>query len=409
MSIKSELNKTASLLQGVKKAIIGRGGNLTLNSGFKDLPEAIWNIPSNDSLSYLDVSEIAYMQTVPSDVENSALISQVGGMTYKSNNLANINVLTLNRVIAENDTITVKASASSAGASSGRTLKKLCPSLKVGDTCILTAKTTGTYNIIYLSGANISWQFGKTNTITQEMLDSQVVFYASGVDTSAVISEFMIANGTKALPYEPYFEGLRDAKVISIESRDANSLEPIDTFEIPEAVQSLEGWGLGINAEYNNHLEWRNGRIIYVQQADKVVLDGVNRRCGYIGKSNAGNYFGQFNLPKTSISGTNLISSNFDKTVSNGAIGHIRISNNKILIYNYDQTITTESAWNEWLQSNPIEVVYPLAEPIETDITHLFTDTSQFLKVEGGGSIVFNNEHKLAVPSKIKYVVKVGI
>ena len=42
--------------------------------------------------------------------------------------------------------------------------------------------------------------------------------------------------------------------------------------------------------------------------------------------------------------------------------------------------------------------------PIITDISELLPDIAQFLKVEGGGTVIFNNENKEAVPSKIKYL-----
>jgi hypothetical protein len=55
-----------------------------------------------------------------------------------------------------------------------------------------------------------------------------------------------------------------------------------------------------------------------------------------------------------------------------------------------------------------VKLIYPIAEPIETDITHLFTDTSPFLKVQGGGTIIVHNEQEKSVPSTIKYITKTG-
>ena len=49
MSIKSELTKTTSYLREARNAIKARGGQISDTAGFKDLPEAINNIPSGSS------------------------------------------------------------------------------------------------------------------------------------------------------------------------------------------------------------------------------------------------------------------------------------------------------------------------------------------------------------------------
>jgi hypothetical protein len=50
---------------------------------------------------------------------------------------------------------------------------------------------------------------------------------------------------------------------------------------------------------------------------------------------------------------------------------------------------------------------YGLAEPIITDISDILTDDN-FIEVESGGSLEFVNEYKYAVPSTVKYTIKVG-
>lgn len=78
--------------------------------------------------------------------------------------------------------------------------------LTVGETYILTATTTGKESIIYLygTGANVSWTFGTSKTITQEMLGALVMFYG-GQNMTSQISNFMIrlASETDAT-YTPY-------------------------------------------------------------------------------------------------------------------------------------------------------------------------------------------------------------
>ena len=87
------------------------------------------------------------------------------------------------------------------------TLKNYCPDIIPGETYMLNFETTGTEKNIYLLGANIYWRANETKKITDEMLKSTVYFYASGINTKAVISNFMINRGDIALPYEPYSGG----------------------------------------------------------------------------------------------------------------------------------------------------------------------------------------------------------
>jgi hypothetical protein len=50
-----------------------------------------------------------------------------------------------------------------------------------------------------------------------------------------------------------------------------------------------------------------------------------------------------------------------------------------------------------------IELVYALAEPIETDISAYLTD--EFIKVESGGTITAVNEHNYDMPTEVNYII----
>ena len=75
---------------------------------------------------------------------------------------------------------------------SGKKLGELAD-LVVGETYTLTATTDGNDNLIYLygTGANISWSFGTSKTITQDYLDALVFFYG-GISATSHISDMMI-------------------------------------------------------------------------------------------------------------------------------------------------------------------------------------------------------------------------
>lgn len=94
-------------------------------------------------------------------------------------------------------------------------LRDVAPSLKVGETYTLNAKSIKTNGEksgalrIYLLSAKVAWAFGKSLTITEEMLSSKVLWYvdnATGADQIATISDIQIEHGTAATEYEPYIE-----------------------------------------------------------------------------------------------------------------------------------------------------------------------------------------------------------
>ena len=116
-------------------------------------------------------------------------------------------VLTNTNVINNGDgTLTINTTSGSTGvlALPPRQLKDYCPNLQVGDIVFLEAVTTGTDKFIYLSTSGNSWNFGNVRTITQNDLDSMVYWYASGLNSTATISNIMIRKYATTTTYEPY-------------------------------------------------------------------------------------------------------------------------------------------------------------------------------------------------------------
>lgn len=121
-------------------------------------------------------------------------------------NLFDINKITNVSGIVNNDdgTITVTTNETTSAMNTNKTLKELA-NLKVGETYTLSAKTSGSNKYACLSGlSNSTWNFGEHKTVTQDDLDSYVLLYASGVSTTANISNIQIELGDKATSYTPY-------------------------------------------------------------------------------------------------------------------------------------------------------------------------------------------------------------
>lgn len=127
-------------------------------------------------------------------------------MTTTGKNLFDVSKIANNsRVTNDNGIITVSTPEASSAVDSMTDLGVIAPELEVGKSYTLTFETTGTDKYIYLEEAKFMWSNGGTNTVTQEMLDSDVLFYASGVSTTATLSNFMLRDSAIAdATYEPY-------------------------------------------------------------------------------------------------------------------------------------------------------------------------------------------------------------
>lgn len=233
MSIKSELDNTKYYLKESRKAILGRGGEISLSAGFKDLPEAIFNIPADSSLAFQTDDSVAYEKSVPSDVEDYALISKIGGMSYRTNNLLPFVEKTYESkgvtvTVGKDGIITLNGTAT--GGIATYTAKSLL--LKANTTYCISSGSTGGSSTTYrmwcepdVSGAfekKYDIKGGTIITPTEDTAATVRIFVYADVTVTNVVFKPMLNEGDSALPYEPYFEGVRDTKVTALKVRGAN-------------------------------------------------------------------------------------------------------------------------------------------------------------------------------------------
>lgn len=131
-------------------------------------------------------------------------------VTTTGKNLFDVSKIANNsRVTNNNGLITVSTPEASSAVDSMTNLGVIAPGLEVGKSYTLTFETTGTDKYIYLEEAKFMWSNGGTNTVTQEMLDADVLFYASGVSTTATLTNFMLRDSSITdATYEPYTGGV---------------------------------------------------------------------------------------------------------------------------------------------------------------------------------------------------------
>ena len=411
-----------------KKAIIGRGGNISSEAGLEDLPQAIFNIPADASLAHYTDEGIAYRKNVPAGAEKYALLKSVGGMTYKCKNLFPI-LQWANRTIGG---ITFRLDENGVYHLSGTATETLFTVLKLNlpigkYTLSLNCNKqigTGYVNAVYVTGrsADGDWKishsthFSNTYTTITTTVDMVDVTFAimEGVNCDGLTIAPMINEGDY-IPYEPYYEGLRNSKTTEVKSDRANG-ELISSRPIPKALQDIDGFGWGINADCYNYVDYENKQ--FVKRVGVAVFDGsadelwVATSALNMTDYNAF-YIRQYATNSHKTSGGEAICDKLSILTTSelyySNIGGFYMGNvtDKQIAIRVPNSIADVSALRTWLSQNPLMFYYELTEPIITDISDILTDDN-FIEVESGGSLEFVNEYKYAVPSMLKYTIKVG-
>ncbi len=235
MSIKNELTKTASYLRSARKAIIGRGGEISLAAGLKDLSNAIYRIPADASLAFQTDDSVAYQKIVPSGAEEFAQVAKVGGMTYKEistqKNLirdvrmdgwTSINGSSITKEFISYEYMDIYASINAYDFSD-----KLCTFSVYG-----APETLSVHLMYVVRDENSNHVTPETFVQSGESFEYSIpnngeadcVIFINGYvegDTTVTL-QFMINEGEEALPYEPVYYVLRDTKVTELKSEGAN-------------------------------------------------------------------------------------------------------------------------------------------------------------------------------------------
>lgn len=128
-------------------------------------------------------------------------------VNVRGKNLFNISKIENNYQITNNGdgSLTISTRSGTSAAQTRKTLRELCDGITPG-TYTINAESTGSEKIVYTKVIG-RWAFGTSKTLTDEMLDSELYFYASGVETTATISNIQLELGSTPTPYEPYQPG----------------------------------------------------------------------------------------------------------------------------------------------------------------------------------------------------------
>lgn len=231
------------------------GGDVTIEDGVISVK---W--PGDDSGT-------AYSKTVPRGASGVAEIKEIGGMTRKCTNLLPYpyteTTKTINGVTyTDNGDGTLTVNGTSTGQATFFFAGNEKFSLPVGTYTFSLNYVIPTGAIVWLYKTSESRMIAsiyageqyKTFTLAKEESFNVYIHVPAGVSFPNVVLKPMLNEGSTALPYEPYFEGLRSAPVTEVESVGAR-------LEIPEAVQALDGYGEGNPEDITeyNYINLRDG------------------------------------------------------------------------------------------------------------------------------------------------------
>lgn len=220
------------------------------------------------------------------------------------------------------------------------------------------------------------------------------IFVPNGTVMNNDIFKPMLNYGSAALPY------VKRAQIASL--------------PIPQAVQDLEGWGVGYDATNYNHIVWKPDEGIkkYVQNCYLAVINGSEN--GQFGTTGAGATY-----PNTYIVGVN-IASGYKANLSMYGFSDVyeRIENTELgkkkgimtgfwtgYFYITDPDFTDLATAKAKLAANPVHICFYSNTVKETDISHILSDDN-FIEVEGGGVITPENGNQLSAPLQVVYQVK---
>lgn len=235
------------------------------------------------------------------------------------------------------------------------------------------------------------WNVGDTWKVKSPLVVDLTQMFGAGNEPTA--DEF---NAMFPDDYYPYNPGeIISAGVSEIVSSAGT------TITIPTSIASLPGYGWSAGSVCNE-VDLESGQ--YIQRVGSYVLTGVD--IDSYGVASTGVPYVRFNstIKAGASNDLNMITNHGDKAVEKVVSESGCIRNVGGALYRYDSAYESLSDAKARLDANPLIVYYKLSKPIITDISDLLPDN--VLEVEAGGTITFENEHKLPVPNQITYLVK---
>jgi hypothetical protein len=218
----------------------------------------------------------------------------------------------------------------------------------------------GLSNLNFVMNMKLGERKSQTFTPTEDIFSMRMFFNGAGT-----IENVMVEEGSTMTEFEAYKQNVID---------------------IPEAIGELEGYGIGINENYYNYIDWE--RKVFVKRC--ICLSGFTKS---FAKETVQTWTIARPAEVENVSSVGLCSANVPYQGSDADAPHWYKGGGSIWIY---------APIGEDMSG--AEVIVPLITPEETDISDILQDDN-FLEVVKGGSIVAVNAHKYATPFETEYMM----
>ena len=273
--------------------------------------------------------------------------------------------------------------------------------------CKINKYSNSAYNFVGIQAITSDGNSNRTypmrdQTINMISNDFAIVKIRLFLDSTVAVGDYVtfsepqIEIGTVRTDYAPY------------------SADPIDTFEIPEAVQAYEGYGEGVSGDYSNRIVFNeDGTVHYRKEMYDFVYDksvALPVKDAISGQTTTRYYLrpSTFTELQKRIYGADYSGANSDKISKCAKLGVVSYAEDKVGYYldtassaiYFKSPYSTAQETADWLDGTVFKLA--LAEPEIIDITELMPKDN-FIKVQSNGRIVAVNEHSQAAPTTITY------
>lgn len=231
ISINSHLDQAKWNIEDIEEHV--ESLNDTTNDRIDKNSKRLTNIERSLNPESFEIDDtVAYIKDVPEDVLPRALINKVGGISRKCTNLIpypyydfsndSFNISGVTGII-EKQVIRISGTCTSVFE---RRLNNV--ELIVGNTYTIYANQSSEYTRVYLrKNGELYRSIGKGNdpfsfTVNSGETYSVYILVLNGYTYSNDTIAVMLNEGSTALPYEPFFSGLRETKVTEVKSVGRN-------------------------------------------------------------------------------------------------------------------------------------------------------------------------------------------
>lgn len=376
-----------------------------------------YGVPSEN---FVIDNSVAYIKDVPVNSAPYAEIVKIGGMTYKDGDTLKSASTTEVESVGVN-----KFDISKAHDGTNITVNNGVFTQQTADTSANLMFKCLTYNgdtlisnviTIFESIGRVGLVFEKTEGV------NRIVFGLNGstVDSVATAEIDHIPNGQYTLSVN--FTNITQGSIswtdvmITDEGSIALPYRPFtkNTLAIPEAVRPKNGIP---NGAYD-FIEWcADGTRKECQRVGVAVFDGStdeqwNVTPSYNTTDYNAFYVRQYATNSHKLYAGEAICDKLSLLMYSELLGanvggfFMGDATDKQILVRVSNSITNVTELRTWLSQNPLTVYYELAEPIIGDISDILP-SDNFIGVEGGGTLTFENEHKYTVPSRVVYQIEV--